>query len=736
MHRDRFELALKQLNAHDGELFEQIASAFAVLEFGQLRTVASVGGDGGKDARLFSPIDDDAVVFQYSVTVDFSGKILRTAKRLKDTTPSARELIYVTNQEVGTKVDEVKRRLRKEYRLSLDVWDRAWFLDRVNLHPQTEESAESLAKIKVDQLASSALGVSASLPSLSSSEEQEAALFLELTYGDEDRHKGLTKVGFESLVRAALRETDSSSRMSRTEIHERVANMLPQGRDYSALVDGALKRLTKGAIRYWVKSDEFCLSHEAALVLRDRFTSYALIQQKFRDEIQARVAEVADFENESLSDSESAAACGIIEATLDRILLERGRAFADALASSRISDYQSESLGPLLDRAVLDTGKNPSSKVKRIVSYVISSTINDSSGVTREYLRGRLESYTLFSLLQATPDVQKTVVKLFSGGVIWLDANLILPVLAEELADDENRSFTHLLEAARTCGISLRVTNGIVEEVSSHMHRSLTYARVVGQGKLWGDSVPFLAAAHAASGRETAALGSWLENFRGSEQPLEDVADYLSEVHGIRIQELNDEADTADIALRGAVQEIWYEARSRRLKNKFPPATVQILVNHDVECYLGVVQRRRKENKSPLGFNSWWLTLDGTAFKINDLLRSRVTGDPPLSPVMSPDFLLRYLEIGPLRAQVSKSMRNELPVMLDVSFLEGVSPHIMQAVEQVRAEHSNLPGRVLRRKIRDTINRLKSSRGRIADGGVTLVEQEVLESITSANGQE
>ncbi|WP_329229732.1 hypothetical protein [Streptomyces canus] len=737
MHRDRFELALKQLNAHDGELFEQIASAFAVLEFGELRTVASVGGDGGKDARLFSPVDDDAVVFQYSVTVDFSGKVLRTAERLKRTTPSARELVYVTNQEVGTKVDEVKRRLRKEYKLSLDVWDRAWFLDRVNLHPQTEEAAESLAKIKVDQLASSALGVSSSLPSLSSAEEQEAALFLELTYGDEDRHKGLTKVGFESLVRAALRETDSSSRMSRTEIHERVANMLPRGRDYSGLIDGALRRLTKGSIRYWARSDEFCLSHEAALELKDRVTSYTLIQQKFRDEIQARVAEVADLENESLSNSEFAAACGLIEATLDRILLERGKAFADALVSSRISDYQSESLGPLLDRAVRDTGKNPSNKTKKVVSYVISSTINDSFRVTREYLRGRLESYTLFSLLQATPDVQKTVVKLFSGGVIWLDANLILPVLAEELADDENRSFTHLLEAARTCGISLRVTSGIVEEVSSHMHRSLTYARVVGQGKLWGSDVPFLAAAHAASGRETAALGSWLENFRGSEQPLEDVADYLSEVHGIRIQELNDEADTADIALRGAVQEIWYEARSRRLKpNKFPPATVQILVNHDVECYLGIVQRRRKESKSPLGFNSWWLTLDGTAFKINDLLRSRVTGDPPLSPVMSPDFLLRYLEIGPLRAQVSKNMRSELPVMLDVSFLEGVSPYIMQVVEQVRAEHSNLPGRVLRRKIRDTINRLKSARGRIADGGVTLVEQEVLESITSANGEE
>ncbi|WP_217569473.1 hypothetical protein [Streptomyces sp. GbtcB7] len=735
MHRDRFELALKQLSAHDGALFEQLASAFAVLEFGELRTVASVGGDGGRDARLFSPVDDDTVIFQYSVTVDFAGKILRTAERLKKTAPDARELVYVTNQEVGTKVDEVKRRLRKEYKLSLDVWDRAWFLDRVNMHPQTEEAAESLARIKVDPLAASALGVSSTLPSLSSAEEQEAALFLELTFGDEDRHKGLTKVGFESLVRAALRDTDSDNRVTREVVHERVSNMLPRGREYGDLVDGALRRLTKGAVRHWSRSDEFCLSHDASLLLKDRMTSYTLIQQKFRDEVQDRVVEMATAENETLSTAETVAACGLVEAALDRILLERGKSFADALVASRISDYQSESLEPLIDRAMRDTEKSPSKKARQIVSYVISSIVNNSFGVTRDYMRGRLESYTLFSLLQATPDVQKTVIKLFSGGVIWLDANLILPVLAEELADDENRAFTRLLEAARDCGISLRVTSGIVEEVASHMRRSLAYARVAGQGKRWDGDVPFLAAAHAAGGRETAALGSWLENFRGGEQPLEDVADYLSEVHGIRVQELNDEAATADIELRGAVQEIWYEARERRL-NKFAPATIQILVNHDVECYLGIVQRRKKENKSPLGFNSWWLTLDGTAFKVNELLRGRLSGDPPLSPVMSPDFLLRYLEIGPARAQISKDMRSELPVMLDVSFLEGVSPHIMQVVEQVREEHGNLPGRVLRRKIRDTVNRLKSARGRIAGGGVALVEQEVLESIVSSNGQE
>ncbi|UNS98976.1 hypothetical protein MMF93_22840 [Streptomyces tubbatahanensis] len=730
MNRDRFELALKQLSSHDGFLFEQLASAFAVIEFGELRTVASVGGDGGRDAILYSSVDDSAVIFQYSVTTDYAGKILRTAKRLATTTPDARELIYVTNQEIGTKVDEAKRRLRREYKLSLDVWDRGWFLDRVNLHSQTEEAAESLARIKVDPLAAAALSRTRSLPSLSSDEEREAAFFLELNYGDEDRHKGLTKVGFDSLVRAALRQTDSGNRMSRSDVHERVSRMLPAGRDYNVAIDSSLKRLSKGAIRHWARADEFCLSHESVLRLREKMGSYVLIQQEFKDAVQSRVLDMAAMEGESLSSSESASAVDLVEMTLDRILLERGKSFAEALITSRVSDYQSESIEPMLERAIRAMAKKPSGKSRRIVSYVISSIISDSTGAVREYMRGRLESYTLFSLLQATPDVQKTVVKLFSGGTIWLDANLILPVVAEDLAEEKDRSYTRMLEAARTCGISLRVTRGVVEELSSHMRRSLAYARVVGQGKAWDGDVPFLASAHAASGEPAGALGSWLERFRGTEQPIEDVLEYLEEVHGVRVKDLHDEAEAVDVEIRGAVQEIWYEARARRTQ-KFSPATIQVLVNHDVECYLGVVHRRRRENRSPLGFNSWWLTLDGTAFKMHGFLKERLVQDPPSPPVMSPDFLLRYLELGPLRAQVSNDMRHELPVMLDVSFLEGVSPHIMQVVEKVRVEHGNLPGYVLRRKIRDTVNRLKSERGRIAEGGVALVEQEVLESINA-----
>src|SRR4051812_21589161 len=99
MNRDRFALALKQLDPSDGVRFEQLASAFAVLEFGELRTIAAISGDGGRDAFLYTPIDDDRVALQYSVTKYTSEKITKTVKRLKQTNPDVRELIYVTCQE-------------------------------------------------------------------------------------------------------------------------------------------------------------------------------------------------------------------------------------------------------------------------------------------------------------------------------------------------------------------------------------------------------------------------------------------------------------------------------------------------------------------------------------------------------------------------------------------------------------------------------------------------------------
>ncbi|MEN3541043.1 hypothetical protein AAH991_38425 [Microbispora sp. ZYX-F-249] len=732
MKRERFALALERLEANDGVLFERLASAFAAVELGTLRTVAATSGDGGKDAVLYIPLDDERVVLQYSVTKYAADKIRRTAKRIKSTTPSAIQLIYVTSEEIGIRADDLRRELRRDYALSLDIWDRHWFLDRLNTHPQREEAAEELARLKVDPLLASHEVISSQAPSMSTEEERTAAVFLAIQYADESRDKGLTKICYDSLVRAALRNTDSSHRMHRAEVHAAIRQMIPTQSDLERYVDSSLSRLSKSVIKHHKQADEFCLSYEETSRIKDRLSNLELDKSAYHAELLAELTSIAP-EITEMDSAKAQVVCDLMASLIDRLLLEKGEAFASALTGGQITDVTTTQVESLLSQEF--TTASPREIIANHRSAIIEavrSALVSPGDAAHRYLQRWVDSYTLFSLLRATPDVQKTVVKLFSHGRIWIDSNMLLPVIAEELVDPELRHYTELLRATREAGLALRVTSGIIEELSMHMRRSMAYARTISQGRTWDGEVPFLAVAHALSGSTVDTLAGWIENFRGDAQPEDDVREYLEEVHGIRLHDLRSDAESADVTLRGAVQEIWAEAKTKsRSARTFNPESVRRLVAHDVECYLGIVQLRRAENRSSWGYNSWWLTLDGVAYRIHKMLQGQILGTIPSPPVMSPDFLLRYLEIGPLRRQLSKESSKQLPLVNDISFLEGVSPQILQTVERIRKENANLPPRVLRRKIRDALNSMRSTQGQIAEGGIAYVESEVLAAISS-----
>ena len=49
-----------------------------------------------------------------------------------------------------------------------------------------------------------------------------------------------------------------------------------------------------------------------------------------------------------------------------------------------------------------------------------------------------------------------------------------------------------------------------------------------------------------------------MEQFRGNVRPLEDLAQYLDEEHGITIGSLEREAEAVSPEIRGIVQEVWH----------------------------------------------------------------------------------------------------------------------------------------------------------------------------------
>ena len=340
------------------------------------------------------------------------------------------------------------------------------------------------------------------------------------------------------------------------------------------------------------------------------------------------------------------------------------------------------------------------------------------------------DAYTLMAFLHSTPDVQAAMVKIFSHGEIWLDTTIILPMLAEELLDDNQGRIQRVLSMTRKAGIDLFTTTGVLEELASHIHRALVYTRI--PSAKWEGGIPFIFEAYVRLGRDPGEFPNWVDALMGEARPVEDLGAYIEERFGIRTQDLSDEVGHADPTLRATLDSIWLDWHEERRKRRkqiekgraLDPLTVLRLAKHDTESYLGVVQRRQVEATSPLGYKSWWLTFDSFALRIGDELR-RCGIDPPSSPVLSIDFLSQYLSLGPVRGRISKQEIQQLPLAVEPRLVAFLTPELLEQARKIRLSLAGLPERVVARKVRDHLDAERRKMGPLAERGTNTVFDEI-----------
>jgi hypothetical protein len=587
--------------------------------------------------------------------------------------------------------------------------------------------AEELAQKIVDPLVSSSGEVLTNQgQALDDLEAKAAFVYLGLQWADDTREKGLTKLCFEALVRSVLRDTTSDERKARSEIHHLVEQLLPaqHGPSLRAQVDGALKRLSKKYIRHWTKPDEFCLTWDERVRLADRLTQLdaldSALRSHLRQALTTSAAEVdVDIDTESVD-----ALVDTCRSVVERVLLDRGAAFAEAVAREIGGDIQPADFEAILSKVVVEQRLELPLPM-HIVAATLQALLVSPPADVRTFLRGLADTYTLFAFMRETPDVQGAIVKLFSEGTIWLDTSVVLPLLAEELLDPSDRSHSQLIRAAAECGLELHITEGVLEELTTHVNRCVRYLQALNTAGAHGVP-PFLLASHRDAGHPDEDFRRWLETFCGND-PEYDLLEYLDEEHSITLSDLSDLAGRAPLTLRAAIAEIFHanrEAREQQRLARFgvPPMdriTRDKLVNHDVENYVGILQRRieRGERRSAFGYKSWWLTLDRGAFRMHDKLRADFGDKTPSSPSISPDFMLNYLAIGPARSRLSRRSEAALPLMLNMSVLDAVPPALVQLADQLRSELVGLPPRVVRRKIRETMDDARRLLGPTASAG-------------------
>lgn len=715
----RFKLALEQLESSDWRLFETLAAEFLVSDYPMLRTTASPSGDGGRDGELFSVDGFPDVGFQYSVAADWSAKIKRTQKRLKETFPKIRRIIFVSPLVIGAAGDALKMELWNDNQVLLDILDQSYFLERELTNAQRAAAAEELSTRLVDPLLRARGVVSNVAQPLTEEEGKMALLHLTLETRDGANDRSLTKSCFDALVLSILHDSDADNLRTTDTIHEEMGKLVPHGapRQVRDLTESALRRLSAkgGPVKFNRKEDGYSLAFAEATRIREQTADYLLGESSLLKDLTAGIYGLKAALDQS-ADLTAAEAVKLKEG-LEVVLMKRGEAFAAAVYDGEVFQMDNAQVSADLTEHGYLGALHPDEAATAILRV-----LDGPSEESRAHLRRMIDAYTLFAFLKLTPDVQKTMFKVFAEGDIWLDTTAILPLLGELLVTDPvERHYTNLFAAAKEAGLNLYVTDGVVEEINSHLHKCASVASRRTNDN--NGSLPFVFATFVLSGKNPSLFNSWLEEIRGDSRPEDDVRAFLKHHFGIEPKSLQELADNADIELRAAVQELWNEAHDqRRAEGSIDPGTVSRLVAHDVENTVGVIEARRQSADSPMGYRAWWLTLDKKAMRLKQHLKEHMGDKAPASPVLSPDFLSQILRLGPLRTGVETAT---LPLATHIARFEGVPKELLQLAEETRAKYAGMSEFRIQREVRDALDAARSHHGPEAQGGSKLMEQRI-----------
>lgn len=347
---------------------------------------------------------------------------------------------------------------------------------------------------------------------------------------------------------------------------------------------------------------------------------------------------------------------------------------------------------------------------------LLMQILKTPSSTTTELLRLLSTSYTLFAFLSEVPDVQRATKKLFQHGTIWLDTTVLLPLIAEQAFPEEMRPFTDLMVQLHRSGTKLVVTVGVLEEVERHLNLCNHYLRVR-QTTPWLGRIPYIFARFSLAGKNASEFRPWVDQFMGEHRPVDDLADYLAYLAGITLHAIPS-LENIDADVVTEVREYWHRVQDiRRAGEAGSNINAYRLAEHDAENYLAAIaQRHEQPGGSVLGYSSWLLTLDSAAWTLLNRVDAETKRKIRHAPVISLDFLFKYLAFGPRRDRIDTS-GNESARIFTASVYESIPDDLIQVAEQVRSNHRGLPERLIQRRIRDELDKQRMSAGEVQRAG-------------------
>ncbi len=467
--------------------------------------------------------------------------------------------------------------------------------------------------------------------------------------------------------------------------------------------------MEKAAVKHYPGKDEFHISHDEVERTKDRIASLALLQESFRTDVHDIVLSALKGDQVKIAEAQR-----LVRDIIETYFYQLGEEFAQSVAGNREIPLHADTLkNMLLEFAPCGhvDGKVPWAE---FLYSSVASLIASPSSETTELFRVLSTAYTLFAFLSEVPDVQRATKQLFERGNLWFDTTVLLPLIAEQAFPDDMRRVSDPVSQLRRTGLELWVTSGVIEEIERHLNLCKAYLRV----DRWVGRIPYVYQRYALAGGTASRFGGWLEQFVGNHRPLDDLADFLSEAAGIKVAELPS-WDALPHSITDEIRDYWQAVQDKRRggPENFGHHSFR-LAAHDTENYLSVLAQRRIEpGKSIMGYTSWLVTLDSAAWGLINKV-SRETADfIKHSPVISLDFLLKFLSFGPRRDKVDTSKRGYSRIFASTIY-ESIPSDLIAVAQLVREGCHGLSERLVQRRIRDELDKQRMSPGAVQTAGL------------------
>lgn len=712
--------ALKVTDEEHADAFERFANAFMVDEYPEIKPL---GGkkDKGMDAYIY---DDGAgkatVVVQACVSPVSRArtKVLDTIRKLKANNLLPEVFVYCTSHNVGTELDETKRELRKDYKMTLDVCDAAWFVSRHQTSQNRAAISEMYARETLEPFVSSLQPEKLYSLVLPETQQRVAVQYLEAAILDRSRDGNLTKGIFDALIACVTVDSDPPTRAyTEDSIVTAISRMFPAGHAarIKQIVPGRIQHLLrKKAMHFNTQAGGYVLSFKYRERVQKNIEMSRERELAFLTALGAAVNQAADdlkvdyqFSTETIVE--------IGHQTVLWYLREQGKTVSDP-ASALLNILNAEKLVEEFlkqPQTLRPIGKAliTNEQVMDLLPPALFSTLNTTDEEVRKYLRGKADLFILHGFLQVTPDVQQACCKLLGGDVLYLDTTILIRCLAERYSTDGRKPLLDTLEGAKKLGYQLRTWRPYIEELVSHLRNRVekewdNHYRTRNPNELAVLLRTARTLVRVFSERADAdgvALSDIVEEILGATNERENAVEFLKEVFGIETEDLP-LLEGEEVELHNRVHSLWSNAKRR--PESVPEDRFKVLVDNDVNSYVSIIHMRRtqKPEGPNYGHKIWYLSLDRMPWRIAAKMSSKV--EPKYEVAMSFSYLMNCVATLAISGQAN--IPEELiPATTILEENEAVSDEI-RAVYERDFKPTDAPF-LIARKVRDLSHKLKSS---------------------------